>query len=508
MRRSWWPLPIRAKSALAAALACAVVFTAGGLWLRHVVHTRVIEQAKFLTSQALDAFANTRFARPAGDPDGPSTSPQTSLDGHTFEVVLDTGEVAVRSQNLATYYPTRAPFPPAPPGGIPAGGRFLTADFGAGAVPGVNNNLEHRTFAVQRKVVHLPAEVVTPPGRTGYQFLSGLPEPLVLAEQTTYVRATVYLFVDPYSAERAVGGVDAALGGGIPLAVLFVAVLAWIVAGRALRPVEAIRAEMAEISEHALPRRVPVPAAHDEIAHLATTTNATLDRLYRALHQQQQFVADASHELRSPLTNLRTWLEVARAHPGQADWPTVAEHAVHDIDRMHLLITDLLLLAQHDANHPTSAETVDLTAIADEQAAERRYLNPHLTIDCHAEIPALVRGNPAQLHRLLRNLLDNACRHALSSITITTRHATGTVSLEVLDDGPGIPPADRERVFDRFTRLDEARTRDAGGTGLGLAIARAIAHRHGGTLHILDVADSPSGARFVTTLPTTGDLPR
>ena len=495
--RKWWPLPTRARSALTAAVACALVFTAGGLAARHFVHVRMPEQARFLTSQALDGFSNARFNGARFH--GPFPL-RTTLDGYTFEVVLDTGQVVVRSAELATHYPTRAPLPPAPPDGLGPSTRFTTQTFGPGAVPGVDNKLANRTFQVQAVVVHLPVEMVTPLGRSGHMFFSGLPNPLDVPDRPTYVRATVYLFVDPYGAERAVGGVDTALGIGIPLAVLFVAVMAWFVAGRALRPVAAIRAEMATISEHALQRRVPVPAAQDEIADLATTTNATLDRLHHAMRQHQQFVADASHELRSPLANLRTWFDVAHAHPERTDWLAVTDRAGQDIDRMDTLITDLLLLAQYDAHQqPHPDRLVDIAALAEEQVAERRYLVDSLYIDAHTRGPAFVRGHPAHLERVLRNLLDNAVRHAESAVVVTvTSDDPALVVLEVRDDGPGIDPADRERVFDRFTRLDDARTRDTGGTGLGLAIARTIVHRHHGTLHI---ADAARGARFVTTFP-------
>ncbi|ONI80019.1 hypothetical protein ALI144C_23485 [Actinosynnema sp. ALI-1.44] len=487
----------RARSAITAAVACALVFTAGGFAARHFVQVRMTEQARFLTTVALSGFSQTRFN--GGHFEGPYRG-STSVDGHTFEIVLDSGEVVIRSANLATYYPTRAPLPPAPPDGLGPSTRFATQTFGPGAVPGPDNNLANRTFQVQAEVVDLPVEVVRPLGRAGHFFFSGLPDPLVVPDHPTYVRATVWLFVDPYSTERAVGGVDGALAVGLPLSVLFVALVAWLVAGRALRPVAAIRAEMATISEHALQRRVPVPVARDEIADLAATTNATLDRLQRAMHQQQQFVADASHELRSPLANLRTWLDVARAHPEHTDWLAVTERAGQDIDRMQALITDLLLLAQHDAQQrPLPDRLVDIAALAEEQVAERRYVVDGLTI--HADTPAevLVPGHAEHLERVLRNLLDNAVRHAESSVWVTvTSDAPDRVILEVRDDGPGISPADRDRVFDRFTRLDDARTRDTGGTGLGLAIASVIVHRHGGTL---TVADGPGGARFVVTLP-------
>ncbi|WP_328607080.1 ATP-binding protein [Amycolatopsis sp. NBC_00345] len=496
--RDWWPLPTRARSALVAGLACAFVFTLGGLSARHFVEVRTMEQSRFLTTQALTQFSFTHFEGTRYDgpnrPDFPVAN--TSLDGTTFEVVLDSGQAAIRSHNLATYYPGQPPLPPLPPNIVDP---HRTATFGKGAVAGADNNLEDRTFEVEGLSMRLPAELVNPPGRSGYFFFSGLTTPLAVPEQPEYVNATVYVFVEPYYTERALGGVDGALWIGIPLSVLLVAAAAWTVAGRALRPVGAIRAEMAEISEHALQRRVPVPAARDEIADLAATTNATLDRLQQAMRQQQRFVADASHELRSPLAGLRTWLDIARSHPDQADWPSITDRALGDIDRLQALVADLLLLAEQDGKHQAPSGFVDLAALAEEQSAERRYLAVGADardIRCHAETEAVVQGDPAQLERVLRNLLDNAVRHAESTVSVSVTVEAATVVLEVGDDGPGIPPADRERVFDRFTRLDDARARDAGGTGLGLAIARTITRRHGGTLRL---ADSPVGARFVAT---------
>ncbi|SEP50298.1 sensor histidine kinase [Amycolatopsis saalfeldensis] len=495
--RDWWPLPTRARSALVAGLACAFAFTLGGLWARHFVEVRTMEQSRFLTTQALTGFLFTRFEGTRYDGPNPPDSPvaHTSLDGATFEVVLGSGQVAVRSQNLATYYPGQAPLPPAAPNQhVPD----RTVTFGRGAVAGVDNNLEDRTFEVEGLSVRLPVELVTPPGRSGHFFFSGLPTPLAVPEHPEYVNATVYVFVEPYYTERALGGVDVALWIGIPLSVLFVAAAAWTIAGRALRPVGAIRAEMAEIGEHALQRRVPVPAARDEIADLATTTNTTLDRLQLAMRQQQQFVADASHELRSPLAGLRTWLDIARSHPDQADWPSITGRALGDIDRLQSLVADLLLLAEQDGEHRRPTGFVDLAALAEEQSAERRYLGGDVEIQCQADPDSLVQGHSEQLERVLRNLLDNAVRHAESTVSVTVSIDAATVVLEVRDDGPGIPATDRERVFDRFTRLDDARARDAGGTGLGLAIARTITRRHGGTLR---VADSPVSARFVATFP-------
>ncbi|MDX3660074.1 HAMP domain-containing sensor histidine kinase [Streptomyces sp. ID05-26A] len=269
---------------------------------------------------------------------------------------------------------------------------------------------------------------------------------------------------------------------------------------RVLRPVEAMRAEVAEINENNLTRRVPVPSADNEIARLGATLNETLDRVHRAVEDTRRFVADASHELRSPLAALRAELEIALQHPHMADWPTVVKAALEDAERLQELTTDLLLLARLDADALDKQDTVDFSAVVRREVARRA------TVTLEADDDVLVPGRRAQLSRLLGNLLDNAERHAGTEVVVRLRGGT-SATLEVIDDGPGIPEADRERVFDRFTRLDEARTRAAGGAGLGLAIARRIATRHQGTLEATDT-EGFRGIRFVATIPTGIPQPR
>ncbi|WP_306362172.1 ATP-binding protein [Nocardia sp. CC227C] len=281
-----------------------------------------------------------------------------------------------------------------------------------------------------------------------------------------------------------------------PLLLLLVAASTWFATGRALRPVEAIRGEFARLTVQNLGRRVPVPKTGDEIARLATTLNDTLGRLEQATRRERQFVADASHELRSPLANVRTPLEVAARYPDRADWPDVAAGALEDLDRLEALIADLLTLARLDTGPEISLIPVDLGALV-RDVTERRPSGPiGWTVEADGDI--VVAGHRTHLARLITNLLDNADAHAASSATLRLRTADGHAELDVLDDGPGIPAADRERVFERFARLDTARSRAAGGTGLGLALARDIATLHGGTL---TVADSEHGAHMRLRLP-------
>ncbi|MFH8622710.1 sensor histidine kinase [Streptomyces vietnamensis] len=293
-----------------------------------------------------------------------------------------------------------------------------------------------------------------------------------------------------------------ALTTGAPLVALLTGALVHATATRALRPVEAIRRELADITGQSLDRRVPVPPTGDVIARLAETTNDTLDRLEQSSARQQQFVADAAHELRSPLAALRAQLETALRHPETVtDWPSAVREAAADVVRLQALADDLLLLASHRATAP-AGEPVDLAALAEDLVREYGHLPEAkgLELTCEAPTEAVVRGNDTRLERLLRNLLTNACRHARTSVTVTVGTDGPSVVLAVTDDGPGVPPEDRTRVFDRFTRLDASRTRTSGGAGLGLPIARDIAVHHGGTLTI---EDSARGARLVARFPTS-----
>ena len=291
--------------------------------------------------------------------------------------------------------------------------------------------------------------------------------------------------------QSAVDSATTAMLVGFPLLIGVVAGVTWLVTRRALRPVEGIRREMAEITaSEDLTRRVPEPATHDEVARLARTTNETLAALESSVERQRRFVADASHELRSPIASLRTQLEVAAAHPELLD----LDGAVEDTVRLQHLAADLLLLARLDAGERPADGRVDLAALAAEEAAGRAGVRVDM------DGPLEVAGSRGQLARVLANLLDNAARHARSAVVVTTRREGGSAVLQVSDDGDGVPVADRERIFERFVRLDEARSRDDGGAGLGLAIARDVAERHGGSL---TVGDGPAGgALFELRLPT------
>jgi signal transduction histidine kinase len=284
----------------------------------------------------------------------------------------------------------------------------------------------------------------------------------------------------------------------VPVITAVLAALIWWLVGRVLRPVEAIRAEVDRISHHRLDRRVPEPPTADEVARLAHTMNAMLERLAGSAERQRRFVADAAHELRSPLARIRAELEVDAAHPASADPAATHASVLEQTVSLQRLVDDLLLLARGDAGvpDPSSAGAVDLDDVVGRLAAERRGGGPQ--IDVRGVAPVQVCGDEAPLARAVANLLDNAVRYARTAVTVTLRDAGGAAVLTVADDGPGVPPDARDMVFERFTRLDDARSA-SGGAGLGLAIAREIAARYGGTLTLAD--DAPPGARFELRMP-------
>jgi signal transduction histidine kinase len=265
--------------------------------------------------------------------------------------------------------------------------------------------------------------------------------------------------------------------------------------GRTLAPVDAIRAQMDEITLTGLGRRVPVPKNQDEIQMLAKSVNTGLDRLEAAYHHMQRFTTYASHELRSPLTAIRTQLDEALMFPDETDWPGTAKAVVVAADRLQTLIIDLLVLAQLDAGTSLACEPTDLSRLV---AAELDRRTSRVAVVRRLQKDVCALCDLERITRLLANLMDNAERHATTQITVTTRAADSSAIIEVADDGPGLAPDIRDTVFTPFTRLDTSRNRESGGSGLGLAIAWQIAEAHGGALTI---QDSEQGAHFVLQLP-------
>ncbi len=292
----------------------------------------------------------------------------------------------------------------------------------------------------------------------------------------------------------------------IPLLVAVLGVVIWLIVGRTLRPVESIRREVADITGQRLDRRVPEPGGDDEIARLARTMNAMLARVEHAAERQRRFAADASHELRSPLTRMRSEIEVDLLHPDTADAAATRRSALEELDGLTRLVEDLALLARLDADAPQQAtEPAALHTIAAEVAGGSVAM-ARVPVDLSGVHPATVQARPAELRRIVQNLLDNALRHAHRQVALEVRADESRAELVVLDDGAGVAAADRERIFERFTRLDEARQRATGGTGLGLAIARELTEQVGGTLTVGQHADGRTA--FVATFPAVGRVGR
>jgi signal transduction histidine kinase len=304
----------------------------------------------------------------------------------------------------------------------------------------------------------------------------------------------------------------------IPAVVAVLAFLVWWLTGRVLRPVEAIRSEVANIQGTDLQRRVPVPGSYDEISRLARTMNAMLDRVEHATERQRRFVADASHELRSPLAAIRTRIEVGLAHPDGTDWVGLARSIHREGARLEHLVDDLLVLSRTDGSASAAggsagtaggssgtvgrgeAEVADLDelVLAEVEAVRARG---RVAVKLAPFSAARLPGRPDDLRRLVRNLLDNAERHAAGAVRVSLSTEDGAAELVVADDGEGIPPGDAERVFERFFRLQPARDRDSGGAGLGLAIVRDVATAHGGRAW---VAPTAGGAEVHVRLPLGG----
>jgi signal transduction histidine kinase len=243
-------------------------------------------------------------------------------------------------------------------------------------------------------------------------------------------------------------------------------------------------------------RRVPAPASTDEVARLAHTMNRMLDRLEAAAHRQRRFVSDASHELRSPVTAMRTDLEVGLRAPTTTDWEATARRTLGEADRLGRLVDDLLELARLDEGATRPYDDVDLDELVALDVESRNGSVPVATDEVSA---GRVRGDRRQLSQLLRNLVDNAVRHAGARVAIGVRTDGDDVVLTVDDDGDGVPDADRARVFERFARLDEARARDDGGAGLGLALVQRVATAHHGSVEV--GTSALGGARFEVRLP-------
>ncbi|MGW4203936.1 sensor histidine kinase [Streptomyces sp. NPDC004726] len=468
---------VRAKAALGATAVVAVALIAAGAAVLFVLRTHLVDQAGLQAEVAARSTASQIARGVSAD-----RLELPSEEDRPVQVVDENGRVFAVSEELEKISGTGStdvtPDPrPAGDGeedGDGDGDRDDDPDRGEVAPGGPR-------FSNGRATVD---------GDTGsYRFAA--------VEATTGAGLTVTVYAGaPLSIEEeAVASAREAMLAGLPALLVVVGSVTWLVTRRALKPVEDIRGEMAEImASEDLSRRVPEPGTRDEIARLARTTNETLAALESSVERQRRFVADASHELRSPIASLRTQLEVGEAHPELLDVPG----AVADTVRLQQLAADLLLLARLDAGERPGRARLDLAELVHEEVDRRTGGRVPVTLDTAGE--AEVTGSRGQLGRVLGNLLDNAQRHARTSVVVSVRREGDRAVLTVADDGDGVPEPERERIFERFVRLDDARSRDAGGAGLGLSIARDVAERHGGGLTV-GGAPGTGGALFELRLP-------
>ncbi|MFD6656707.1 ATP-binding protein [Streptomyces parvus] len=478
---------VRARAALGATLVVAVALIGAGLAVLLVLRANLIDQADL---QAEVAAREVAGALATGTP-----YEDVELDDdedHPVQVTDEENRVVLVSKDLRAVTGTGAtgvtPVPSASAGATPAPDDDDDGDDdddqdddrsrpGRGEVSSDDPDFSDGTATVDRTTADYrfaAVEATTPDG----------------------VTLTVYAGAPLAAEQEAVNTVRGAMLTGLPVLLVVVAGVTWLVTRRALRPVEGIRQEMAAITaSEDLARRVPEPDSRDEIAALARTTNETLTVLEASVERQRRFVADASHELRSPIASLRTQLEVAEAHPELLDLPG----AVADTVRLQVLAADLLLLARLDAGEKPGGGTVELGALVREEVSQRTRDRIAVAVEVPEGGAFEVNGSRGQLSRVIGNLLDNAQRHAESSVAVSVAADGRGVRVEVRDDGAGVPEDERERIFERFVRLDDARSRDDGGAGLGLAIARDVAARHGGTLTVHRADEG--GAAFRLWLP-------
>lgn len=287
---------------------------------------------------------------------------------------------------------------------------------------------------------------------------------------------------------------------GVPLAVALLAAIVWLLVGRALGRLDRVRSAVDDIGPTQLDRSIDVRGPDDEVGRLAATMNRMLTRLDASAERQRRLVADVSHDLQSPLATQRASLELALRSRESIDPEQLRSGVLAPVEEMERLVADLLVLAAADEGLPTAAATLDLDVVVLEEAA-RAMTSASIAIRTKGVSAGPVRGDPGELRRVVRNLIDNAVAWAATEVELTVATANGLVVLDVVDDGPGIPAADREAVFERFHRGDRSRSRHVPGSGLGLAIARTLTERAGGRLDLVTDETAASGAHFRVVLP-------
>ncbi|MEO3855904.1 HAMP domain-containing sensor histidine kinase [Acrocarpospora sp. B8E8] len=446
---SFLPHSVRARTTLGVGLLALVFLTVIGVSLDFLILDRVRDHAFHETQRAstewIGSFEPGRI---------PSSTTPASVD--LLQLVDSRGQVVAASEAAAGLPPLSTLRPPADDriqGGTacsPQGGCIL---FTASRLLPQTNRLLGQ-------------------GEPSFVYV-GMREPAILASH----------------------GLEVGTAAGVLLVASLVTWGNWQFSTRMMSRVEAIRERMSEITVSDLSLRVPQPPGCDEFARLAFTVNQTLARLEESVELQRRFASTTSHELRNPLAGLHAQLEEAVLYPGDVDPRETVHKALSVTDRLVAIVDDLLVLSRLRADDPAAHEPIDLSALI---AQETATLTDGVPVHVHIDREVKVSGSRIQLIRILSNLLANARRHADTEVEVTAERTDGQAVVTVTDDGDGIAPQDRERVFERFVRLDAARRREPGGSGLGLAISRDIAQAHNGTLLI---EDTPRGARFVLRLP-------
>lgn len=449
-----WYSGIRFRVTLTASAVVALTLLASGITLVLLLHQSLIASLDTVATDRAQAVASLA----GGGELGPTVT-NTGSESSLVQVVDSSNLVIAATSNIDGQEPILAP---PPSGGVTT---VLSVDrLPAGDGP----------FRVVAAPVRLPAG-----------------------------NGWVYVATSTIQVDAAVGNLAALFGVGLPLVLVIVVWALWRAVGQVIRPVDAIRRRASVIGGEDLSQRVPVPDSSDEIASLAVTMNEMLERLEAAALRQRQFVGDASHELRSPLAALQVQVEVALAHPEDPGSALVLGDVQGQVVRMSALIDDLLFLARSAEGAPRGPTSlVDLDDLVLSELHRLRELGGH-AVELDGVRAARVEGSERDLARLLRNLGDNAREHARSLVSIRLTTTENAAEFSVTDDGDGIRAEDRDRVFERFTRLDDARSRTTrgGGAGVGLSIVRQIVRDHHGTVTIMYRADGQAGAVFVVRLP-------
>jgi signal transduction histidine kinase len=463
---SWWRRrSLRARVTLAAALIFGVSVTALSVLILWGVNRSLQSSVDNVARQRARDVAVLAAAGKITD-----TVPSTGEDIGAVQILDQAGTLLASSADMEGNEPMVAyPIPAA----LLAGGAVTSSDLPIG------DGTAYRVVTTQTTMAGRPATVVVAAS--------------LAQEQNTMATLGTGLLL------------------GMPALVGLLAAATWVLAARTLRPVDRLRGAVDEISATDLNRRLDLPPSRDEVHRLATTLNRMLGRLEAASIAQRRFVGDAAHELRSPLTAITAEVENAVRHPETAPWSEVGPVLMTGLRRLESLMDDLLELARlDDPGYRAVLRDVDLDDIVRAEIARARQ-TANRTIDASGVGSARVRANPRELTRVVRNLLDNAVRHASRRVGVHLDDGQGVVDLIVVDDGPGIPTGLREQVFDRFTRVEEARERDSGGTGLGLAIVRELVLANAGRVWIhdppADRADNYPGAWVHVQLPSTAPQP-